>query len=88
MALPSETHRKCGASLRGLRRGWVAANMCRSGFLDCAQMDSGEEVQVEMAICHLQEPNKHGVDDMTNLSYLNEPNVLDNLRLRYERDQI
>ncbi|CAG9464022.1 unnamed protein product [Pedinophyceae sp. YPF-701] len=52
------------------------------------RLEDGSHREMEMAKCCLREPNQHGVDDMTTLSYLNEPNVLENLRIRYDKDQI
>ena len=48
----------------------------------------GDEVTVPKSPCSCNPDFLEGTSDLTNLTYLNEPSVLHNVRLRYDRDEI
>ncbi|QDZ18026.1 heavy chain of myosin [Chloropicon primus] len=66
------------------------AFVSKSGADDCRLRDSGGgELTVPRSFVHTCNPSfLEGTSDLTNLTYLNEPSVLHNVRLRYERDEI
>lgn len=57
------------------------------GLVVCLREDTGEELVVPRdVLCHREElPPGGGVDDLTQLTFLNEASILDNLHRRYEQ---
>ena len=76
--------------LRDLQEGWVRGEILRLGSDDklIVRMEDGTEQSFEESEIPLQNPGERGVEDMITLTYLNEPGVLWNLRVRYEQDDI
>lgn len=68
---------------------WVKAEVLRvAGEEIVLRTEKGVERTAKQSDCPLQNPDVHGVEDMTRLSYLHEPGVLWNLKLRYQLDDI
>lgn len=78
--------------------GWIAALKVRDsvaegqlvgseGLVVCLREDSGEELVVPRDVLSHREllSPGGGVDDLTQLAFLNEASILDNLRSRYEQ---
>lgn len=53
------------------------------------QLENGEKRRVPLESCEKMNPPKYDrVDDMADLTYLNEPSIINNLKLRYLSDMI
>lgn len=76
--------------LRDLQEGWVRGEVLRLGNDNelIVRMEDGTEQKFQESEIPLQNPGERGVEDMITLTYLNEPGVLWNLRVRYEQDDI
>ncbi|WPT16300.1 Myosin-11 [Picochlorum sp. SENEW3] len=76
--------------LRDLEHGWVRGEVLRlheDGKL-IVKMENGTEESFDESEIPLQNPGERGVEDMITLTYLNEPGVLWNLKVRYQQDDI
>ena len=77
-------------------RGDGQENWLKHAYLGDAGSDGcrlraagGDEVTVpKSSVCSCNPDFLEGTSDLTNLTYLNEPSVLHNVRLRYDRDEI
>ncbi|KAG6434219.1 hypothetical protein SASPL_105842 [Salvia splendens] len=70
---------------------WIDGHVTKiKGNEAVIQRSDGKEVVVKLSKLYPKdtEAPPAGVDDMTKLSYLHEPGVLDNLRIRYELNEI
>ncbi|KAI3688420.1 hypothetical protein L1987_82133 [Smallanthus sonchifolius] len=54
------------------------------------QLSTGKQVVTNLSSVHAKDPEfpESGVDDMTKLAYLHEPGVLQNLKCRYDNNEI
>ncbi|KAL6769329.1 MYO1 [Auxenochlorella protothecoides x Auxenochlorella symbiontica] len=69
--------------------GWVKAKVVALGPTDITvALEDGTSRTCKAQDLPLQNPGTYGVEDMTTLSYLNEPGVLWNLRVRYDQNDI
>jgi myosin-5 len=77
--------------LRCESEGWIRGQVVRFDDTNdkvIVSMDDGSEHALDENDVPLQNPGERGVEDMITLTYLNEPGVLWNLRVRYEQDDI
>lgn len=58
------------------------------GVQNVIMLDDGNEVAIQSGECLLRNLDGTTVEDMTTLSFLHEPGVLENLRLRYQQSQV
>ncbi|KAK9844720.1 hypothetical protein WJX74_005896 [Apatococcus lobatus] len=72
------------------QQGWIQGDVLKvEKDLLHVKTEQGNVKQLQPHECPLQNPGgRGGVEDMTTLSYLNEPGVLHNLRTRYTHDAI
>lgn len=68
---------------------WIKADVLKvEGDELLVKTEKNDERRVKQSDCPLQNPDVNGVEDMTRLSYLHEPGVLWNLKMRYTVDDI
>ncbi|KAG5414126.1 hypothetical protein IGI04_001693 [Brassica rapa subsp. trilocularis] len=82
--------KKLGVWCRGPNGEWHLGKIqSASGDVACVVLSTTEVVEVSMKEILPANPDVlEGVDDLIQLSYLNEPSVLYNLRVRYSQDLI